>query len=165
MEDIEGIPESVRRAVYQHHERENGSGYPRRLRSSKSCDYARVIAVADAYAATTVPRPFRRPMTPYDVLEQLIRVGSERMYDRRIVRALVESTGLFPVGSHVRLSSGEIAQVIGSHTEMPDRPIVRVYRSHAGRSVPGPRVDLGDFEPWMLHVIQAVESPETLVAA
>jgi HD-GYP domain-containing protein (c-di-GMP phosphodiesterase class II) len=165
MEDIAGIPESVRRAAYQHHERENGSGYPLRLRTSKICDYARVIAVADAYAATTQPRPFRRPITPYEVIEHMIRVGSERMYDRKVVRALVESTGLFPVGSHVRLSSGEIAQVIGSHTAMPDRPIVRVYRLHAGRSVPGPRIDLADFEPWTLHVIQAVDSPDALAAA
>lgn len=165
LEDIEGLPESVRRAAYQHHERENGSGYPLRLRSSKICDYARVIAVADAYAATTQPRPFRRPIPPYQVIEQLIRVGSERMYDRRVVRALVESTGLFPVGSHVRLSSGEIAQVIGAHTEMPDRPIVRVYRLSGGRSVFGPRIDLADFEPWTLHVIQAVDSPEMLATA
>lgn len=165
MEDIEGIPESVRRAAYQHHERENASGYPLRLRSTKICDYARVIAVADAYAATTQPRPFRRPVNPYQVIEHLIRVGSERMYDRKVVRALVESTGLFPVGSHVRLSSGEIAQVVGAHTAMPDRPVVRVYRRDAGRSVPGPLVDLADFEPWTLHVIQAVDSPETLVAA
>lgn len=164
MEDIEGLPESVRRAAYQHHERENGSGYPLRVRSSKICDYARVIAVADAYAATTHPRPFRRPISPYQVIEQLIRVGAERMYDRKVVRALVESTGLFPVGSHVRLSSGEIGQVIGAHTAMPDRPIVRVYRLNAGRSVPGPRIDLADFEPWTLHVIQAVDRPEVLVA-
>jgi len=165
MEDIEGIPESVRRAVYQHHERENGSGYPLRLRGGKICDYARVIAVADAYAATTMPRPFRRAITPYEVLEQLIKVGSERMYDRKVIRALVESTGLFPVGSHVRLSSGEIAQVIGAHTSFPDRPIVRVYRLDAGRSVPGPRIDLADFQPWTLHVIQAVDSPDQLAAA
>ncbi|MFI4853813.1 MAG: HD-GYP domain-containing protein [Phycisphaerales bacterium JB065] len=165
MEDIEGMPESVRRAAYQHHERENGSGYPLRLRSTKISDYARVVAVADAYAATTQPRPFRRQVPPYQVIEHLIRVGSERMYDRKVVRALVESTGLFPVGSHVRLSSGEIAQVVGAHTGMPDRPVVRVYRRDEGRSVPGPLIDLADFEPWTLHVIQAVESPEPLVAA
>ena len=165
MEDIEAIPESVRRAVYQHHERENASGYPQRLRSSKICDYARVVAVADAYAAATQPRPYRRTGTPYEVIEQLIRVGSERMYDRRVVRALVESTGLFPVGSHVRLSSGEIAEVIGAHTTMPDRPIVRVYRMSAGASIPGPMIDLADFEPWTLHVIQAVEGPERRLAA
>jgi hypothetical protein len=72
---------------------------------------------------------------------------------------------LFLVGLYVRLSSGEIAQVIGAHTKFPDRPIVRVYRQSAGRSIPGPRVDLADFQPWALHVIQAVEDPEPAIAA
>lgn len=165
MEDIAGVPESVRRAVYQHHERENGGGYPQRLKSAKICDYAKVIAVADAYAAATHPRPYRRSCRPYEVVEQLIRSSAERMYDRRCVRALIESTGLFPVGSHVRLSSGELAEVIGAHSGMPDRPMVRVYRDAGGVNIPGPMIDLADFEPWTLHVIQAVESPERQLAA
>jgi len=171
LDSMEGLPETVRRAAYQHHERENGAGYPNALKSAKISELAKVVAVADAFAAATGPRLYRPRRKPYDVLEDLIMVGSQKMYERRCVRALVESTGLFPVGSFVRLSTGEMAVVIGAHAQQIDRPIVRivergVHPATARARGMGPMVDLIDYEPWELHVLTAVDDPtsETVAA-
>lgn len=159
MDVIDGLPETVRRAAYQHHERDNGSGYPNRLKATKIADHAKVVCVADAYAAATEPRNFRIAKRPYAALEELINLGSQRMYDRRFVRALVEQCGLFPVGSLVELSTREVARVIGVHADGVDRPIVRIVTRGADGPVEGPIVDLGEFEPWALHVLGPAEVP------
>src|SRR5690606_12507304 len=62
---IETVDPIIQLTALQHHERENGSGYPRAARRESVCDYARVIAVADSFAATTEPRHYRRPKLPY----------------------------------------------------------------------------------------------------
>jgi HD-GYP domain-containing protein (c-di-GMP phosphodiesterase class II) len=153
---VSGLPEIVKLAAYQHHERENGAGYPQGLRSRAICDVAKVVAVADAFAAATEPRAYRPRKRPYDALEDLVMLGSERMYWRPAVRALTKATGLFPVGSYVRLSSGEVARVLATHPRQIDRPRVSVV-GPGGSLQERCEVDLRSFEPWELSVIQAVD--------
>ncbi len=157
---IADLPDQVRLAALQHHERDNASGYPSRLRTSKIGDLARIVAVADNFAAATEPRPYKHRKKPYDAIEELIVMGSQKVFDRRVVRALVESCGLFPVGSYVRLSTAETAVVIGAHAGHVDRPIVRVAAPKP--DVPPETRDLMDYEPWELSVINAVEAPPSL---
>src|SRR5690606_14275059 len=59
LESVEGLPEEVRMAAYQHHERENGSGYPAAAKSGAICDLARVVSVADTYVAATAARKYK----------------------------------------------------------------------------------------------------------
>lgn len=156
LDEISDLPDEVRMAALQHHERDNGSGYPNGLRSSRISDLAKIVAVADNFAAATEPRPYKPRKRPYDAIEELIVMGSQKLFDRRVVRALVEACGLFPVGSWVKLSTSETAVVIGAHAEQIDRPIVRVMPENPGDA---PEVrDLLDFEPWELSVINAVEA-------
>lgn len=160
LDAVSDLPEIVRMAVYQHHERENGAGYPTGARGSSICDLAKVVAVADAFAAATESRPYRPRKRPYDALEEMIQLGSQGMYARRVVRALVESTGLFPVGSFVKLNTGEVAQVVGAHADHVDRPVVVVAagRESKGKKPPA-TYDLAEHLPWELHVINAADEP------
>lgn len=159
LEAIEELPEEVRFAAYQHHERENGSGYPSAARTATIYDLARVVAVADTYIAATAARKYKPPRRPYDAVEELIMLSSSHVFDRRIVRALVESIGLFPVGGYVQMSNGSAGLVVGAHVDRIDRPIVQMA-PRPGE--PAPRkllVDLTEFKAWELHVIQAVDTP------
>lgn len=157
---VEDLPELVRLAVYQHHERENGAGYPSGARGAAICDLAKVVSVADAFAAASEPRAYRPQKRPYDALEELIQLGSQGMYARRVVRALVESTGLFPVGSFVRLNTGQIGQVVGAHPDRVDRPLVSVVSKGPARDgLEQALYDLAEHQPWELHVIQAADAP------
>jgi HD-GYP domain-containing protein (c-di-GMP phosphodiesterase class II) len=156
---VSGLPETIRRAVYQHHERENGGGYPEQVRMAKIGSLAKVVALADAFAAATEPRPYRPAKQPSRALQELVHLASERLFDRTAARALVRAVGLYPVGSCVKLSTGETARVVSSNAEQIDRPAVRVYKRCGAELVPGPEVDLAAFEPWALHVIAPAEDP------
>jgi len=163
LDSVEGLPDAVTMAAYQHHERMDGSGYPKGLKGRQICDLARVVAVADAFAAGMEPRPYKPNKRPYDALEEVIKMASEQVLDRRVVRALVESTGLFPVGSFVRLSTGDLAEVVGTHAEMIDRPVVTLLRREGRVLRAAQTIDLAAHRPWDLHVILPADPPTEAV--
>lgn len=132
---VEGLSELVVRAAHRHHERMDGSGYPRGIRGERIDDLSRVVAVADSYAAATHPRAHKPPKRPYDGMSEVIGLGSGGVLDRGAVRALVRAAGLFPVGSGVVLSSGESGVVVCTDAARVDRPLVRVRRESGDRLV------------------------------
>ncbi|TMF08969.1 MAG: HD domain-containing protein [Chloroflexi bacterium] len=81
------LPEEVVRFVQDHHERLDGSGYPRGLREDEVSIQARIAAVADMYDAVTSERPYRSPMTPGEAVD-LLRSESGRFLDPRVVVAI-----------------------------------------------------------------------------
>lgn len=122
---VDGVPAIVKLAALQHHERENGSGYPRGKRTESICDYARVLAVADTVAATMSPRRYRKHKLPYVAMEETLQQAATMTFWPPACRALVQSAGLFPVGSYVKLSTGQRAHVIGCNPEAPARPLIQ----------------------------------------
>ncbi len=129
------LPPLIALAAYQHHERLDGTGYPRRLSGTEICDLARVVGIADAYVASVSPRPYRTARRPYDAMEEIVLLAAKGVLDRKAVRALMEVTGLFPVGGYVRLSTGEAALVIGVDPERADRPVVRTVDTPEPREI------------------------------
>jgi len=151
--EIAGLPECVALAIHQHHERDDASGYPRATKATGIHEIARLIAVADEFAAATADRPHRPARRPFDVMQGLLAQVSVGTLARPMVRALLQLVGLFPVGSLVRLSDGTVATVVGSHPKMVDRPIVQ--RAGAGDR-PGQTVDLSIIAPGDLSVLEAI---------
>jgi HD-GYP domain-containing protein (c-di-GMP phosphodiesterase class II) len=142
MQSIETVPTMVQLAAMQHHERENGSGYTRGARKDAICDYARVIAVADTFAATTEPRHYRKPKLPYIAMEELLRAASGMVYWTPAVRALIQAAGLFPVGSYVRLCDRRHAHVIAANPDQIDRPVIQPLDDEGNPD--GRTIDLSD---------------------
>lgn len=145
--EISGLPEAVVLAAHQHHEREDGTGYPRRARGAALLEAAKLIAVADEFAAATAERPHRPARKPFDALQDLLGQVSAGKLARPMARALLDLVGLFPIGSRVRLSDGSAAEVIGSHPTLQDRPIVQ-----RGRET----IDLSTLSPGDLSVLEAI---------
>jgi HD-GYP domain-containing protein (c-di-GMP phosphodiesterase class II) len=158
LEKVDDCPPIVKLAALQHHEREDGSGYPRGRRKEMICDYARVLAVADAFAATMSPRSYRQQKLPYIAMEETLRLAAAMVFWTPACRALVQSAGLFPVGSGVKLSSGQLAHVIGSHAQMVDRPIVQPLDQQL-RPV-GKPIDLSQVPKEQLSVVRPVQISE-----
>ncbi len=154
LELIEGEPTLIKLMAYQHHERENGSGYPCGIRGDRICDFARVLAVADAFAAQTAPRSFRKMKLPYVAMEEMIRAAASNEFYKPAVRALVQAAGLFPVGSYVKLSNGKYAHIIAGNPNHLDRPVVQILNRDATRI--GEPVDLSRMSPEMLSVVRPV---------
>lgn len=83
------LPAPVKRAVYEHHENEDGSGYPRHLKGSDICEYSKIIHVCDVYDALTSYRPYRLPMTSMEALNYL-RMYAGRMFSSKHVDIVID---------------------------------------------------------------------------
>ena len=112
-------------AVLQHHERMNGTGYPKHLEGDKISLYARILAIACSYEAITAPREYKEERTTFEALIEMLR-NSNRQYDDTVTKALLYSISLYPIGVYVYLSNGKIAQVVDVIPGQPKMPYVQL---------------------------------------
>ncbi len=160
LERMTGIPSMVPVVVYQVHERPNGLGYPRGRTGDRIHLFARILAVADTYAALTESRPYRAPLAPYAAMECLIKLAKSRDVDPEVVRALLKVMNLFPIGSLVALSDGSVAQVIRRNGDNYTLPIIRVIQDSFGDPVPnGIDEAIIDLTQSDLKITQALPTP------
>ena len=108
-----------------HHERENGTGYPQKLTGEKISLYGKIIAVVCSYEAMTGERKYKQADDPATGLVNLLR-RDPAQYDEEVLRALLNALSFFPIGSFVYLSNDTVGQVIDTNSNDPRFPIVRV---------------------------------------
>ncbi len=109
-------PEEVSEGIAQHHERMNGSGYPNGLRAEAIGIYGRMAGIADCFAALTKSRPYAEAVSSYEALRSITGWGGE-IFHAPLAEQFVQAVGVFPVGSLVELSTGEVAVVV-SHNKV-----------------------------------------------
>ncbi|MDR0997505.1 MAG: HD-GYP domain-containing protein [Treponema sp.] len=119
------FPISVCIGALEHHERENGLGYPRRLTPDKISLYAKIIAVACSYEALSSHRPHREAKDGYTGMLELLK-NEGNQYDETVIRALVYSLSIYPIGLYVLLSNGKRGQVVDVNPEKPRFPVVQI---------------------------------------
>ncbi len=124
-----------------HHERMDGSGYPRGIMAGKLHEFARIVAVADVYDALTTNRCYRKKWTNEKAVNYLIEC-SDTKFDTRIVANFIQTVAIYPNGSMVRLSNKQYAIVKEQNRSMPLRPIVRVVSDENGYDIPVYEIDL-----------------------
>ncbi|WP_139492908.1 HD-GYP domain-containing protein [Brevibacillus dissolubilis] len=122
-----GLSEGVAMAALQHHEREDGSGYPLGLKSNKIHIYSKIVAVADVYHAMCSNRVYREGTSPYMVVEQLIQDSFGKL-DPAIVHTFVNAITQFSAGTVVELSDGSIGRIVFTDRNNPTRPMVEVNK-------------------------------------
>jgi HD-GYP domain-containing protein (c-di-GMP phosphodiesterase class II) len=105
------LPPEVELGIAQHHERLDGSGYPKGLKGNDISIYGRMAAIADSFAALITPRAYANPSAPQDALMNLYEWAGSSFHEP-LVEQFVQAVGVFPVGSLVELSSGEVAIVV-----------------------------------------------------
>jgi putative nucleotidyltransferase with HDIG domain len=131
--DVKEITEKI---AYEHHERPSGDGYPEA--TSVVHPLSRVTAVCDVYEALTARRSYKRPMSPLKAFTILKEEFSEFTETRGIVGGLVQSLGIFPVGSMVTLSNGERAIIKENHLKDLKRPTIVVTHNNRGTELKRP---------------------------
>lgn len=125
--------------VYAHHERMDGSGYPRGLIRSQIPLLARIVAIIDAYDALTTKRSYRDSVAPSDALRDLY--NSRRgHFDEPLVEQFIQFLGIYPLGSILQCSSNEIGIVIAQNPERRLRPKLLLVRDALLRPYPVPRI-------------------------
>ena len=120
------FPLAVSLAALEHHERENGSGYPRQLTGKQISLYSKIIAVACSYEALTSNRPHKDAKDGYSGMLDLLK-NEGKQYDDTVVKALVFSLSIYPIGLYVLLSNGKKGQVVDINPENPKFPLVQVF--------------------------------------
>jgi HD-GYP domain-containing protein (c-di-GMP phosphodiesterase class II) len=120
------FPLLISLAALEHHERENGSGYPQHLNGEKISLYAKIIAVACSYEALSSKRPHKEAKDGYTGMVELLK-NEGKQYDDAVVRALVFSLSIYPIGLYVLLSNDKKGQVVDVNPENPRYPIVQIF--------------------------------------
>lgn len=137
---VQTIPLIVAHCAFQHHERLNGSGYPRKIKGSDIHYFAKIIAVADVFDAVTSDRVYRGAMLPHNGLEILF-AGAGTLFDKEIVQAFRQAVAIYPVGLTVELSDGRKGVVSKQNKHMSDRPVIRILEEN-GEAVTPYELDL-----------------------
>ena len=110
-----------------HHERMDGTGYPRRLSGDALSALARMSAICDVYDAITSNRPYK---AGWDPAQSIARMASWKgHFDPALFAAFVQSLGIYPTGSVVRLASGKVAVVVEQNPDKLVSPVVKVFFS------------------------------------
>ncbi len=123
---VGAINERVRQGVLQHHERGDGSGYPKGLRQKEISRFARIIAVADVYDALTSDRCYRGRVLPHEGAEVLMGDSALNRLDLEMVKVFLNSIILYAPGTEVVLSDGRQARVVRIHPGFPLRPVLEL---------------------------------------
>jgi len=111
LSQIPSIPEQVIQITAQHHERENGKGYPLGLAGNQIITYARMAAIVDIYESLISQGPNDEPLSPFEALKTLWDMTRTGL-NATLVQQFAHCIGLFPGGSLVMLNTEEIAIVI-----------------------------------------------------
>src|SRR5262249_50867128 len=126
--------------AYEHHMKLDLTGYPRPTHARQMGVFSKIVAIADSFDAATTRRVYQTvPWSPAEVMSEM-RDNPRRVMDPVILKAFVNLTGVFPVGTLVVLDTFELAIVhaVNPIAEMLSRPIVRIIADPLGNlSHPG----------------------------
>ncbi|SEK41376.1 HDIG domain-containing protein [Roseateles sp. YR242] len=141
LKDGTAVPESALDVALHHHEKMDGTGYPKKLAGEAISLMSRMGAVCDVYDAITSNRPYK---TAWDPASSLARMAQWKgHFDPRIFQAFVKCVGIYPVGTLVKLQSGRLAVVLDQNTTALTAPRVRVfYSTKSQMPIPTQVVDL-----------------------
>ncbi|MCK6389704.1 MAG: phosphodiesterase, partial [Azonexus sp.] len=149
LQDASGVGEVTRDVCLHHHEKIDGSGYPKGLNSDQLSLFAKMGAVCDVYDAITSNRPYKAGWCPAESIRRMAEWKNH--FDPRVFQAFVKSLGIYPVGTLVKLASGKLGVVIEQNEHSLLTPRVRVFFSSRALSYIKP------------EVIDLARSPEKIV--
>jgi len=141
---LPGIPEISMQVTAEHHERYDGSGYPKKLKNENLSVYGKMASIVDVYDAISSNRVYHRGLRPSEALKKLLE-WSDYHFEPKLVHNFISAIGIYPAGSLVRLESGRLAVVRDQHENKLLQPIVTViYDTHKMQNHAPELLDLAD---------------------
>lgn len=121
--------------AYGHHENVDGSGYPRGLEGHQLNINCKIVAIVEKYDALVSPRPFRPAYNHLDAIDILNQMATKNRLDPPLTTAFINAMGIYPPGSVVELSTGEVAIVLQSNPKQRLRPQILTVRDASAKPV------------------------------
>lgn len=119
------VPGSSIDVAHAHHERLDGSGYPRGLKAHQITPFSKLVAITDTFDAMTADRCYQKGRSNMQAFSLLTK-GRNTRWDSEMVIQFIETIGIYPPGTVVQLSSGQVAVVLESHPQLKLRPKVLI---------------------------------------
>ena len=139
-----GYSDKVVKAVEQHHEKYDGSGYPNHLKKDEISFLAKIIGICDTYEALVSERPYRKAFSNMESIEFVFASG-DYYYNQQIVNAFLRVINILHDGIWVKLNTGENGVIIRENSEVVLRPVVCILYDKDNHRLKNPReVDLSD---------------------
>ena len=126
LRNLHSVSLLVAHCAFQHHERIDGSGYPRGLVDFEIHPFAKIIGVADVFDAVTSNRVYREKLLPSQGIT-IIQAGSGTLFSPRVVEALFKSVVHYSNGTILLLSDGRRGIVSKQNMKQPNRPYLRIF--------------------------------------
>jgi HD-GYP domain-containing protein (c-di-GMP phosphodiesterase class II) len=150
MRGLSEVPYRAMLLAYEHHMKVDLTGYPRNIRPRQPTLFSRIVATADGYDAATSRRSYQHQPWPADEVMREMRDNPRRGYDQLLVKALINVTGVFPVGTVAILDTHELAVVTARNPD-PKRvhqPVVKIISDASAVMLAEPfPADLSDVDP------------------
>jgi HD-GYP domain-containing protein (c-di-GMP phosphodiesterase class II) len=131
LQETTGIPPELPGLAGLHHERYDGSGYPKALKGPQIGLFGTIAGLVDCFDALTHPRPYGEALAPSNALSMLYNWRDTR-FDGPLVEQFIQCIGIFPVGAIVELNSGEMGIVIAQNLARRLQPRVMVVLDASG---------------------------------
>lgn len=125
LKNTPGITPTMLEVAANHHERLDGTGYPRRLKGDQLSLYTRMSGIIDVYDAITADRVYKSGMQPTQAFRILLK-GIDQHFDGELVTKFIKCMGVYPVGTLVLLSNQRLAIVMQRNEQQPLKPVVKV---------------------------------------
>ena len=120
-----GITPLMLDMIVNHHERLDGTGYPRGIAAEKLSRAARMMAIVDVYDAMTADRPHQMGEEPISALRYLL--ANKQLFDSELVQRFIKCLGVHPVGTIVKLNNERLALVMEGNHENPIKPKIKIF--------------------------------------
>ncbi|KGX86690.1 HD-GYP domain-containing protein [Pontibacillus litoralis] len=145
LRNVETVPLVVAHCAFQHHERLDGSGYPRGLGKDDIHLFSKIIGIADVFDAVTSNRVYRKAMLPHEGLE-ILYAGAGSLFEKHMIEAFRRGIAVYPNGLTVELSDGRIGIVARQNKDVSDRPFIRILEENGEELV----------EPYEINLMESL---------
>jgi HD-GYP domain-containing protein (c-di-GMP phosphodiesterase class II) len=134
LKETPGLPPDLPRLASLHHERFDGSGYPKKLKGPEIGLFGVIAGLIDCFDALTHPRPYGEALSPSNALS-LLYGWRDTLFDGPLVEQFIQCIGIFPVGAIVEMNSGEVGIVIAQNVARRLQPRVMVVLDDKGNQL------------------------------
>jgi HD-GYP domain-containing protein (c-di-GMP phosphodiesterase class II) len=134
LEKVKDITQDVMDTIKGHHKRFSEKDFINTLNNEKLQKMAQIIGLADIYEAITHPRSYRPAKLPHEAIKELVEEEANN-FQNKIIRSLIDNIGIYPIGSWVRLTSGEVGIVSAINKGYPLRPRINILFDSKGNKL------------------------------